>query len=116
MPQVRRPPRWSQVEVILGPTNKTYNAGHDQQSPRSSPPAPLVPSANQWYFNTVSNFSTATRLTNSSHLAGVTTAILLIITNIVAGDAGYYWAACTNVAGFVIPEAAVLTVTVSPPG
>ena len=75
---------------------------------------PSAPTAYQWYFNTVSNFTTATKLTNTAHYAGVTTNSLFL-TNIAAGDAGFYWVAVTNAAGFVIPQAATLTV-ISLPG
>ncbi len=106
-----------QVEVILGPTNRVFDAGTTNNLLIVAA-GPVGPVTNQWYFNTVSNFSTATKLVNNSHygLGGTNntgaTTNSMFITNIVAGDAGYYWAACTNAAGFVIPEAATLTVNV----
>ena len=100
------------VEVVLGPTNKTYNAGVTSNLLVLAV-GPVAPTAYQWYFNTVSNLSTATKLANSAHYAGVTTNSLFL-TNIVAGDAGFYWAAVTNSAGGVVPQAAVLTVIVPP--
>jgi hypothetical protein len=74
---------------------------------------PIAPTAIQWYFNSVSNFATATKLANSSHYAGVTTGTLTL-TNLGSADAGYYWTAVTNSGGFAIPQAATLTVVIPP--
>jgi hypothetical protein len=96
------------VTVVLGPTNSSYNSGVTGNL-LAVVAGPSPATGIQWYFNTQSNLSTATALTNSSHYAGVT-ASSLWITNIAAGDAGLYWCAVTNAAGFVVPEAATLTV------
>jgi hypothetical protein len=101
------------VEVVFGPTNKTYVSGVTSNLSVSAV-GPAAPTAFQWYFNTSSNFSGATKLANNTHRAGVTTATLTL-TNILGSDAGYYWAAVTNAGGFVIPQAATLSVTVTPP-
>ena len=100
------------VEVVFGPTNKTYNAGVTSNLLVVAA-GPVAPTAYQWYFNTSNNFSTATKLANNTHRAGVTTASLYF-TNLVGGDSGYYWAAVTNAGGFVIPSAATLSVLASP--
>jgi hypothetical protein len=100
------------VEMVFGPTNRIYN-GWATTNMSVAAVGPLAPTAFQWYFNSASNFSTATKLANSTHYAGVTTATLTI-TNIASSDAGFYWNAVTNVAGFVIPPAATLTI-VTPP-
>ena len=97
------------VEVVFGPTNRTYNCGVNSNLLVVAV-GPLAPTALQWYFNTSNNISTATKLTFGPHY-GPTTNASLFLTNIVAGDAGYYWCAVTNVAGYVIPEAATLAVT-----
>jgi hypothetical protein len=100
------------VEVVFGPTNKTYNSWATTNMVVSAA-GPFAPTAFQWYFNSVSNFATATKLANSTHLAGVTTATLTI-TNLASTDVGFYWNAVTNVAGFVIPQAATLGLVTYP--
>jgi len=100
------------VEMVFGPSNKVYNAWASTNMSVTTVGS-LAPTAMQWYFNTVSNLATATKLANSSHYAGVTTNTLTI-TNLGSADAGYYWTAVTNAAGFVIPPAATLTV-ITPP-
>jgi hypothetical protein len=100
------------VEVVFGPTNKTFTSWGTNAMVTTAA-GQFAPTAFQWYFNTASNFATATKLANSSHYAGVTTGTLTI-TNLASADAGYYWTAVTNAAGFVIPPAATLTV-VTPP-
>jgi hypothetical protein len=101
------------VEVVLGPTNKTYFASATSNL-LAVAAGPSAPTAFQWYFNTVSNVSIATKLANSAHYGGATTGNLFI-TNMVSGDAGFYWVAVTNAAGFVIPQAATLTLNVPAP-
>jgi len=101
------------VTVVLGPTNATYSAGVTSNI-LAVIAGPSPATAVQWYFNTVSNLTTATKLAASTHYGGAT-ANSLWITNIVAADAGFYWSAVTNAAGFVIPEAATLTVPSSGP-
>src|SRR5262249_9864615 len=102
------------VTVVLGPTNQTYAAG--ATSNILAVIAGPSPARNiQWYFNTVSNLTTATALAASSHYGGVT-ANSLWITKMAAADAGFYWTAVTNAGGFVIPAAAVLTVSGSGSG
>jgi len=100
------------VEIVFGPTNKAYNAGVTSNMVITAA-GPLAPTAYQWYFNTVSNLGAATKLANSSHYTNVTSTNMFI-TNIVSADAGFYWCAVTNVAGFIIPQAATLSVTVGP--
>jgi len=100
------------VEMVFGPSNKVYNSWATTNM-SISPIGALAPTAIQWYFNTVSNLSTATKLANSAHYAGVTTATLTM-TNLTSADAGFYWTAVTNVSGYVIPEAATLTVLTPP--
>jgi hypothetical protein len=100
------------VEMVFGPTNRIYTAWQTTNMSVTAVGS-LAPTAFQWYFNSVSNLSTATKLANSAHYAGVTTATLTI-TNIASSDAGFYWNAVTNAAGFVIPPAATLTV-ITPP-
>jgi len=100
------------VEMVFGPSNKVYNSWATTNL-SITPIGSLAPTAIQWYFNSASNFATATKLANNSHYAGVTTASLTI-TNLGSTDVGYYWTAVTNVAGFVIPPAATLTVIIQP--
>lgn len=103
------------VTVVLGPTNRNLGAGSlGQLQVRAN--GPVTPTAYQWYYNNVSNLATAAKLANGTHYAGVTSTNLFL-TNVVVSDAGYYWCAVTNTAvGFVIPEAAVVTVTIPPGG
>jgi hypothetical protein len=101
------------VTVVLGPTNQSYTAGVTSNI-LAVIAGPSAATGIQWYFNTVSNLSTATALAGSGHYGGVT-ANSLWITNIVASDEGFYWSAVTNAGGFVIPEAATLTVSASGP-
>jgi hypothetical protein len=99
------------VTVVLGPTNTTYTAG-DTSNILAVVAGPSAAASFQWYFNTVSNLSTATQLAAGNHYGGVT-ANSLWLTNIAASDEGFYWCAVTNAAGFVIPSAASLTVIAS---
>jgi len=100
------------VEMVFGPSNKVYNTWATTNMSVTAIGS-LAPTAFQWYFNSVSNFATAIKLANSSHYAGVTTATLTM-TNLASTDVGFYWNAVTNVAGFVIPPAATLTL-ITPP-
>jgi hypothetical protein len=100
------------VEVVFGPTNKAYTAWGTNTMVTVAA-GPFAPTAQQWYFNTASNFATATKLANNTHYAGVTTGTLTM-TNLTSSDAGYYWTAVTNSGGFVIPQAATLTVATPP--
>ncbi len=103
------------VEVVFGPTSQTNNLGATTNLLVTAA-GPSAPTAFQWYFNAASNagpVSTWTKLANSAHLAGVTTASLFI-TNTLATDAGFYWCATTNAAGGIILEAAQMSV-ISPP-
>ena len=105
------------VEVVLGPTNKAFNAGSLNSLQVTGAGASAL-TAFQWYYNAgSSNFATATKLVNSSasRIGGATTGTLFV-TNSVDGDAGFYWAAATNAVGGVIPQAAVVTVTDPPVG
>lgn len=97
------------VTVVLGPTNSVYNAGTTNNL-LAVIAGPSPATGLQWYFNTQSNLTTATKLAASAHYGGVT-ANRLWLTNIVAADAGFYWLAVTNAGGFVIPAAATLTVS-----
>jgi len=86
----------AQVEIVLGPTNKAYTAWATTNLVVGT--AGPVAAANllyQWYFNSISNFATATKLVNSTHYAGVT-ANSLFITNLVQSDQGFYWTTVTN--------------------
>jgi hypothetical protein len=120
--------RCAAVEVLLGPTNKTYLAGVTSNLlVLSVGPITNVAVAQpkfQWYYNTVSNFSTATAIVNGSHYAAITNNSALAaaastnnlwITNLLVADSGYYWCAVTNSIGAVIPQAAILNVTSPPP-
>jgi hypothetical protein len=103
------------VEVVLGAPSQTINLGTTPSLPVTFAGA-TAPTVFQWYFNTASNapFSSWTKLANSvGHFGGVTNSTLFV-TNILAGDAGFYWAATTNAVGGVIPQATALAV-VSPP-
>lgn len=102
------------VTVVLGPTNTVYSAGITSNI-LAVVAGPSPATGIQWYFNTQSNLSTATKLTASSHYGGVTTGSLWI-TNVASADAGFYWGAVTNAGGFVIPQAATLTVSSSGTG
>lgn len=108
------------VTVILGPTNRTYSAGSSnlvvirEAMPLQTRNVGAAGVRVQWYFNTVSNLGTATKLVNTANSYGGVTSTNLIITNVLASHAGYYWAAYTNHAGYVIPEAAFLTVVLPP--
>jgi len=83
------------VGVVYGPTNRSYAAWATSNLVTVAA-GPTVPSpAYQWYFNTVSNFGTATKLANSTHYAGVT-ASTLWLTNMTSADGGYYWTSVTN--------------------
>ena len=71
--------------------------------------------AYQWYYNSSSNYSGATRLTNTGdgRIAGAAAASL-IITNVHISDAGYYFVTITNSSGAVTSAVVLLTVNSSP--
>jgi hypothetical protein len=96
------------VEVVFGPSNQVASVGSTFIFPVRAA-GPSAPTAVAWYFNTLNDFSTATKLTNNTHYAGATTTNLFM-TNVVVGDVGFYWAAVTNAGGGVISAAATLTV------
>ena len=104
------------VVVVLGPTNRSYLVGTSNLLiVRASGPAETrnlqFLTAVQWYFNTSSNLATATKLVNNVNYNGVTSTNL-VLTNVLASHDGYYWAAVTNSAGGLVPEAARLIVQV----
>ena len=86
----------AQLEVIIGPTNLTVNAGSNFVQFAVIPNGPSAPTAYQWKTNGVN-------LVNGSHFAGVTTATLTI-TNVELSDAATYSVAVTNAAGSVAPR------------
>jgi hypothetical protein len=94
------------VEVIIGPTNQTVNAGTNFVRFAAIPSGPSAPTAYQWKTNGVN-------LANGTHYAGVTTSTLTI-TNAQLADAVTYSVAVSNPAGTVTP-AATLTVIAPPP-
>lgn len=107
------------VEVVLGPTNKAFNAGSLNSLQVTGAGASAL-TAFQWYYNATSNsgpVSSWTKLVNSSasRIGGATSGTLFV-TNVVDGDAGFYWCATTNANGGVIPQAAVVTITDPPTG
>jgi len=92
------------VEVILGPANKTVNAGTNFVQFSVVPNGPSAPTAYQWKTNGVN-------ISNGTHYAGATTATLTI-TNAQLADAVTYSVAVSNPAGTVTPSA---TLTVNAP-
>lgn len=62
----------------------------------------------QWYFNTTSNYNGATKLVDGVKYTGSATSVLTI-TNLVAGDSGYYFAIIANNYGSVTSRLASLT-------
>ena len=92
------------LEVIIGPTNRTVNAGSNFVQFVAIPSGPSAPTAYQWKTNGVN-------LVNGNHFAGVTTSTLTI-TNAQLSDAATYTVAVTNAAGSVAPSA---TLTVNAP-
>ncbi|MGH7952881.1 MAG: LamG-like jellyroll fold domain-containing protein, partial [Limisphaerales bacterium] len=70
--------------------------------------------AYQWYFNTSSNYSGATKLVdNATHYLDSTT-IQLTVTNLAHADSGYYFVVVTNNYGSVTSVLASLTVDTAP--
>jgi hypothetical protein len=71
--------------------------------------------AYRWYFNTSSNYSGASTVTNTAdgRVTGATSASL-VITNVHGSDAGYYFVAVTNNYGAVTSTVVSLTVFTSP--
>lgn len=92
------------LEVIVGPTNQSVNAGTNFVQFVVTPNGPSAPTSYQWKANGVS-------LANSSHYAGVKTSTLTI-TNAQLADAATYSVVVVNPAGTVTPAA---TLTVSAP-
>ena len=93
------------LEVIIGPTNQTVNAGTNFVRFVAAANGPSAPTY-QWKTNGVN-------LANNSHYAGVTTSILTI-TNAQLADMTTYSVAVSNPAGTVTPSA-TLTVIAPPP-
>jgi len=62
----------------------------------------------QWYFNTASNYSGASKLADNAHYAGSATA-QLTVTNPVDNDSGYYYVVAANGYGSVTSILAGLT-------
>jgi hypothetical protein len=96
----------AQLEVIIGPTNRTVNAGSNFVQFVVIPNGPSAPTAYQWKTNGVN-------LANGNHFAGVATAVLTI-TNAQLADAVTYTCFVTNAAGSVA-VAANLVVTAPQP-
>ncbi len=94
------------LEVIIGPTNRTVNAGSNFVQLVVVPSGPAAPTAFQWKTNGVN-------LVNGTHFAGVTTATLTI-TNVQLSDALTYTCGVTNVAGNVQPSATLTVVAPQP--
>jgi len=94
------------LEVIIGPTNRTVNAGSNFVQFVVVPSGPSAPTAYQWKTNGVN-------LVNGSHFAGVTTSTLTI-TNAQLSDAVTYTAGVTNAAGGVTVSAALAVIAPSP--
>ena len=93
------------VEVVVGPTNQSVNAGTNFVRFVAAANGPSAPTY-QWKTNGVN-------LANNSHYAGVTTSILTI-TNVQLADMTTYSVAVSNPAGTVTPSA-TLTVIAPPP-
>jgi hypothetical protein len=93
------------VEVVIGPTNQSVNAGTNFVRFMAAANGPSAPTY-QWKTNGVN-------LVNNSHYAGVTTSILTI-TNVQLADMTTYSVAVSNPAGTVTPSA-TLTVNAPPP-
>jgi Immunoglobulin I-set domain len=93
------------VEVVIGPTNQSVNAGTNFVRFVAAANGPSAPTY-QWETNGVN-------LANNSHYAGVTTSILTI-TNVQLADMTTYSVAVSNPAGTVTPSA-TLTVNAPPP-
>jgi hypothetical protein len=101
------------VEIALATPNKVTPT-NSTTSMAASLVGPVTPTVFQWYFNTVSNLSTATKLAPSAHYGPVVNSSLFI-TNITSADIGFYWPAVTNSAGQgVVPAAGTLSLTVNP--
>jgi hypothetical protein len=94
----------AQLEVIIGPTNRTVNAGSNFVQFVAIPSGPSAPTAYQWKTNGVN-------LANGNHFAGVATAALTL-TNAQLADAVTYTCFVTNAAGSV---AVAATLVVSAP-
>lgn len=94
------------LEVIIGPTNRTVNAGSNFVQFAVIPNGPSAPTAFQWKTNGVN-------LVNGSHFAGVTTATLTI-TNAQLADAVTYTCGVTNAVGNVQPSATLTVIAPQP--
>jgi len=116
------------VEVVLGPTNKTYGAGTTNNL-LAVCAGPSAPASFGWSFNaSSSNFATATRLVlTAGHYGGPGNLLQtnLFITNIATTDQGWYWFGATNTTitngvaatpNFTVTPAALLTVATTPTG
>ncbi|HTV42804.1 MAG TPA: LamG-like jellyroll fold domain-containing protein [Candidatus Sulfotelmatobacter sp.] len=91
------------------PTNGSLDAGASTYTNFNvlAKGAPTL--AYQWYFNTSSNYSGATKLANNTHYANATTT-QLTVTNLTANDTGYYFVVVTNNYGSATSILASLTV------
>jgi hypothetical protein len=67
----------------------------------------------QWYFNTTSNYSGATQLTDGAKYYG-SEALQVTVTNLAPTDDGFYYAVITNNYGSVTTRLASLTVFAAP--
>jgi len=93
------------LEVIAGPTNRVVSAGSNTVQFAAVATGPSAPTY-QWQLNGVN-------LTNNSHYAGVTGAVLTI-TNAQLADIGTYTVVAVNPAGSVTNSATLAVTAVSP--
>jgi hypothetical protein len=96
----------ARLEVIIGPTNRTVNAGSNFVQFAVIPSGPVAPTAYQWRTNGVA-------LVNGTHYAGVTNSTLTI-SNVLLSDAVVYTCSVTNANGFVAPSATLTVVAPQP--
>jgi hypothetical protein len=99
--------------IIQQPVSATVNAGGGFTSSVVVRGSPTL--AYRWYFNTSSNYSGATAMTNTldGRILGTATAALMF-TNVHGSDAGYYFVVATNNYGALTSSVVSLAVNTSP--
>lgn len=101
-------------EILTQPTSgRTINGGQGTYIYFGVVPAGSTPLAYQWYFNTTSNYSGATQLTDGAKYSFTATA-QMTVTNLAGTDSGYYFVVVTNNYGSATSALASLTVDTTP--
>ncbi|HXC35492.1 MAG TPA: LamG-like jellyroll fold domain-containing protein, partial [Candidatus Acidoferrales bacterium] len=100
--------------VIAQPVNEVVNGGGGSSVQFGVGVKGTPALAYQWYFNSTSNYTGATQMTdNANHYANSRTA-LLTVTNLTQNDSGYYFVIITNQYGSTTSVLASLSVNTSP--